>query len=80
MPILKNAKKALRASERKRVINRQVKTRVKTFTDKVLKTRAAADVPAAYSAIDKAAKKNLIHRNKAARLKKKVAQAVAASK
>ena len=80
MPILKNAKKALRASERKRVVNRQVKTRVKTFTDKVKKSQKAEDIPAAYSAIDKAVKKNLIHRNKAARLKKQVAAAAANKK
>ena len=77
MPILRNAKKALRASERKRVINRQVKTRVKTYLDKVKKSHAAADLPAAYSAIDKAVKRNLIHKNKAARLKAQASKLVA---
>ena len=80
MPILKNAKKALRSSERKRVINRRVKTQVKTFMDKVKKSGLAADGDAAYSAIDKAVKKNLIHHNKAARLKAHVAKAIKASK
>ena len=77
MPILKNAKKALRASERKRVINRRVKTRVKTYLDKVKKSSDVKDAPAAFSAIDKAVKKNLMHRNKAARLKSQVAKLVA---
>ena len=76
MPILHNAKKALRSSERKRQVNRRVKTRVKTSLDKVKKSGQSADVSAAYSAIDKAAKKNIIHPNKAARLKAQAARAV----
>ena len=78
MPILKNAKKALRSSERKRVVNRRVKTQVKTYLDKVKKSGDAKDVAAAYSAIDKAVKKNLIHHNKAARLKAQATRAVKA--
>ena len=77
MPILKNAKKALRASQRKRLVNVRVKTQVKTYLDKVKKTKAADQLPAAYSAIDKAVKKNLLHRNKAARLKAQAARAIA---
>ena len=80
MPILKNAKKALRSSERKRVVNRRVKTRVKTYLDKVKKSGEATDIPAAYAAIDKAVKKNLIHPNKAARLKSQAVKATAAKK
>jgi small subunit ribosomal protein S20 len=74
MPLLKNAKKALRASQRKQVINTRVRSRVKTYYDKVKKTKAEADLPAAFSAIDKAVKKNLIHKNKAARLKSSLAR------
>lgn len=77
MPILKNAKKALRASQRKHDLNQPVRSRLKTASDKVLKSRKAEDLPMAYSAIDKAAKKKLIHKNKAARLKAKLSQAVA---
>ena len=78
MPILKNAKKALRSSERKRVVNRRVKTRVKTYLDRVKKSGDSADIATAYSAIDKAVKKNLIHPNKAARLKSQATKAVSA--
>ena len=74
MRILTSAKKALRNSERKRVINRRVKSQVKTYCDKVKKTADVKDANKAYSAIDKAVKKNLIHRNKAARLKSQVAK------
>ncbi len=78
MPILKNAKKALRASKRKQIVNRGVKTQVKTNLDKVLKGKEAKDLPAAFSAIDKAVKKNLIHKNKAARLKARASKATVA--
>ena len=69
MPILKNAKKALRASQRKAVVNGRVRSQVKTMSDKVKKTKTADSLPAAQSAIDKAVKKGIIHKNKAARLK-----------
>lgn len=78
MPILKNAKKALRASERKRLVNQSVKTKVKTNLDKVLKSKKADDLATAFSAIDKAVKKNLIHKNKAARLKARANKATVA--
>jgi small subunit ribosomal protein S20 len=80
MPILKNAKKALRASKRKAVVNRRVKSRLKTALDSATKNKAAADTNQAYSAVDKAVKKNLIHKNKAARLKSRIAKVTAAAK
>ena len=78
MPILKNAKKALRASERKRLVNQSVKTKVKTNLDKVLKIKKADDLATAFSAIDKAVKNNLTHKNKAARLKARANKATVA--
>ena len=78
MPILKNAKKALRASERKRVVNQRIKSRVKSASDAVVKGKKPESLAAAYSAVDKAVKKNLIHANKAARMKSKLSKAVAA--
>lgn len=77
MPILKNAKKALRASARKATVNRQVKSKVKSTLDKVVKSKAVEDVSGAFSAIDKAVKKNIIHKNKAARLKARVSKITA---
>ena len=76
MPLLKNAKKALRVSQRRQAINRRVRTRVKTFSDKVRQTMNEADLGAAYSAIDKSVKKKLMHKNKAARLKSQLAKII----
>jgi small subunit ribosomal protein S20 len=69
MPILKNAKKALRASERKTVYNTQLKSKLKTAVDAVKKSKSAEGLGAAFSKLDKAVKKNIMHRNKAARVK-----------
>ncbi len=74
MPLLKNAKKTLRSSAKKQIINGRVRQRVKTYTDKVKKSLNKADLPAAVSAIDKAVKKNLLHKNKAARMKSQLAK------
>jgi small subunit ribosomal protein S20 len=74
MPILKNAKKALRVSKRKAEYKRPVKSRVKTMTDKVKKEPTAANLSSAFSAIDRAVKKNIFHKNKAARIKAQISK------
>ncbi len=72
MPILANAKKALRVSERKRVINQRLRSQVKTSSDAVRKNPKPELLSAAFSAIDKAVKNNIFHRNKAARIKRQL--------
>jgi ribosomal protein S20 len=69
MPILQNAKKALRVSKRKAVVNSRVKSMMKTMIDKLKKSPTAENLGKAYSAVDKAFKSKLIHKNKVARLK-----------
>jgi small subunit ribosomal protein S20 len=80
MPILKGAKKALRSSKRKAAINQVVKSKAKTAISKVKTSQSAAALSAAFSAIDKAVKKNMVHRNKAARLKSQLSKVVATAK
>lgn len=74
MPILKNAKKALRSSLRKTVMNQRVKSRLKTAVDKAKSTPSGDTVSQAYSAVDKALKRHIVHRNKAARLKAQISR------
>jgi small subunit ribosomal protein S20 len=69
MPILPNAKKALRVSKRKKMVNQKIKKQVKTAFDKLKKTPTTEMLANVYSAIDKAIKKNIYHKNKGARLK-----------
>lgn len=76
MPIIKSAKKQLRQSKVHHARNtkkREVyKEAVKTAQVKPSKKGVAL----AYSSIDKAVKAHIIHKNKAARLKKQVARNV----
>lgn len=81
MPILKSAKKALRQTERRRVRNLAKKTAFKKALKDVRKLlppgkieEAKKLMPAAYKALDKAAKTGVIKKGKANRLKSRLAK------
>ena len=74
MPITKSALKALRQDRRRAKANQPIRSRVKTTLDEVKSTKSASSLSSAFSAIDRALKKHLIHRNKAARLKSKASR------
>jgi len=80
MPILSNAKKALRVSLKKTTQNRVTKSKTKTAVDKVKKNPTMEILAGAFSAIDKAVKKNTMHANKAARLKAQLSKLVKPAK
>lgn len=75
MPNLPSAKKRLRQDEKKRLRNKAVKTRIKTETKKAAE---GGDLKSAFSAIDRAASKGVIHPNAAARRKSRLARAAVA--
>lgn len=70
MPVTPSAAKALRNSEAKRARNSVVKAELK----RQLKNVTAETLSKVVSLIDKNAKRNLIHENKAARLKAQLAK------
>lgn len=77
MPVLKHAKKKLRQDKKRTDGNRKMKD---LFKKLIKQARAAATpeaVSTAFKTIDKAAKKNVIHPNKAARLKARLTKSVA---
>ena len=74
MPITKSAIKALKQSEVKRVRNVNKKRTLKSV---LKKTTDEKDLPKAQSVIDKIAKTGYIHKNKAARLKSRLAKKLA---
>lgn len=78
MPLLKNAKKALRSSQAKAVVNRRIKSRVKTTMDEMKAKPGTDNLSMAFSALDKAAKRGLFHGNKVARLKRQLSRLLAA--
>lgn len=80
MAITKSAKKAHRASLRRKVFNDARKEALRGAL-KSVRTAQKGDakaLAAAYKAIDKAQKRGLIHKNTAARRKSKVARALKA--
>jgi len=74
MPVLPHAKKALRASKRKATYNAPVKAHMRNAVKKFRKEPTEANLKEAYSAIDRALKRNIVHHNKAARLKSRLAK------
>ena len=77
MPIIKSAKKRVRVAEKAAIRNSKTKRSLKTALKAFRASFKADDASKAQSAIDTAAKKGLIHKNKAARMS---AQLAAASK
>ena len=79
MPNHKSAEKRVRQNEKRRVINRGNRTKVRTYIKKV---RAALDsgksdelqsvLPETISVIDKAVQKGVMHKNAAARYKSRL--------
>jgi small subunit ribosomal protein S20 len=76
----KSALKALRQAERRRVYNRSIRTRTRTFVKKARVAMASAPgapdseeaLRQAISALDRAVAKGVIHRNAAARRKSRL--------
>lgn len=79
MPIIKSAIKKMHRDERKRIINLSRTSQLKTLITKARESKQEESIRAALSAVDKAAKKHLIHRNTAARKKSQLAKLIIAS-
>ncbi len=80
MPNIKSAKKRVLVSKVRQERNKAAKTQLKTVM-KAARAEGAGDDArlAAVKKLDKAAGKGLIHKNKAARLKSRMAKKAAAS-
>lgn len=76
MPNIKAAVKWVRQSERRTVRNRDLKTRLKTLFKKARLSGDSGFAATVESQLDKAAGKGVIHPNKAARKKSRLARAV----
>lgn len=71
----KQALKRYRQSEKKRAVNKNARTRIKSVIKK-MHVAKGGDMPDAMKKIDKAAKIGAIHKNAAARLKSRLAKAM----
>lgn len=74
MPIIKSAIKKVRKDRTRTARNRKRELALKAAVKKARTSKSPKDLQAAFSALDKAAKVNLIHKNKAARLKSRLSK------
>ncbi|HKU68216.1 MAG TPA: 30S ribosomal protein S20 [Candidatus Baltobacteraceae bacterium] len=77
MPNIKAAEKWVRQTEKRTTRNLDVKTRLKTLFKKAASAQDAEVVKSVEAQFDKAAQKGIIHPNKAARKKSRLAKAAA---
>jgi small subunit ribosomal protein S20 len=78
----KSSEKRIRANDSKRLRNRYftktARTAIKALRSETDKKKAEGELPKLTSMIDKLAKKNVIHKNKAANIKSKLTRFVSA--
>lgn len=74
MPILKNAKKKLRQDKLRTMRNSKIEKTYKILVKAARVKKTLEAISKAFSGIDKAAKQNIIHKNKAARLKSSISK------
>lgn len=79
MPIIKSAKKRVKVAKKAAVRNSKTKRSLKSALKIFHKSTDAASHNKAQSALDQAVKKGVIHKNKAARQKRKLAAAAKAA-
>jgi small subunit ribosomal protein S20 len=76
LPTHKSAEKRLKTSQRANVRNKQLKSGIKTLIRKTEASPEEASLKQTASALDSAARKGVIHPNKAARTKSRLAKLV----
>ena len=74
MPVTKTAKRALRGSKRKESINKLIMSKLEFAVRQAAKSKTVAKILNAVSLTDRAAKKKVIHKNKAARMKSQLSK------
>ena len=79
MPIIQSAKKRVRVARKAAIRNSKTKRSLKSALKAFRSSPSAKGISEAQSNLDKAAKKGVIHKNKAARLKKQAAARAKAS-
>ena len=79
MPITSSAKKALRQNKKIRAINEKRKKNLKDIIKRFKKDLKSETLSLVYQSLDKAAKMNLIKKNKASRLKSRLSHLIAKS-
>jgi small subunit ribosomal protein S20 len=74
MPVIKSAKKKLRQDKKRQARNNFLRQGFKDAVKEATKSKTAEKVKKAVSSVDKAVKKGLMHKNKAARIKSRLSK------
>lgn len=80
MPVTASAKKALRKDQRRELRNKSIRSRIHAVLRKALEDPSPENISVAYSIFDRAVKKHVIHKNKAARLKSRIQRTTSENK
>ncbi len=73
MPVTHSATKSLRRDKRRAKVNLKIRAKMKAAVKEARLKKTAEALKKAYSALDRAAKKKVIHKTKASRLKSRLA-------
>ncbi|MDP3988204.1 MAG: 30S ribosomal protein S20 [Candidatus Levybacteria bacterium] len=76
MPVIKSAKKKLRKDIKRTKENKKLSILLKSLLKKARKSPSEKTIREVFRIADKAAKKHIIHKNKAARLKSSISKAL----
>lgn len=80
MPTIKSAEKRRRQSEKRREHNKSIRSRIRTKTRRLMETGSVEEaeerLQELYALLDRAAAKGVLHENKAARDKSRLARHV----
>lgn len=80
MPVIKSAIKKFRKDKKRTAANTVFRDELKQAVRTATKTKKAADVQKAFSVIDKASKKHIMHANTASRMKSSLSHMIPATK
>lgn len=76
MPVIKSAQKKLRKDKKRTEANKKLENLFRSAVKKAQKNKTEKLVREALRLTDKASKKNIIHKNKAARIKSKLTKLI----
>ncbi len=69
MPVIRSAKKKLKVDKKRESANKKSESLINLVVKKAQKKPTPASIQKAFQAIDKGVKKDIFHKNKAARIK-----------
>lgn len=74
MPAIKSARKKLRADKKRESANKKIRSLVAISIKKAERTPTPKSVQEAFSIVDKAIKKDVMHKNKGSRIKSRLSK------